>query len=186
MVLAMPFYLGLAATAEPLVLTMLGAKWAEAIPVVRLLALAMPFMTLLVLYAPACDACGRPGIGVGNGAAGAAILAAGFLIGVRWGPVGLASAWIVAYPAYLAIASWRALPVIGARAADVARAIAPSALAAIATAGAVLALARTLPPLPQVAHLAILVSVGAGVYAGWLLVFARATLVQLRDTVRAR
>ena len=43
---ALPFYIGLAATAEPLVLTMLGEKWAAAAPIVRLLALAMPFMTL--------------------------------------------------------------------------------------------------------------------------------------------
>ena len=40
MVAALPFYFGLAATAEPLVLTMLGDKWREAIPVVHLLALA--------------------------------------------------------------------------------------------------------------------------------------------------
>ena len=67
---ACPFYLGLAATAEPLVLTILGDKWAEAAPIVRLLALAMPLMTLQVLFSPACDAMGRPGVGVRNGAAG--------------------------------------------------------------------------------------------------------------------
>ena len=85
MLVALPFYLGLAATAEPLVTTVLGPKWVEAVPVVRLLALAMPCMTLLVLYTPACDARGRPGIGVGTGAGGAAILATGFMIGVHWG-----------------------------------------------------------------------------------------------------
>ena len=74
MIAALPFYFGLAATAEPLVLTVLGEKWREAAPVVHLLALAMPFMTLQVLLQPACDACGRPGIGVRNGAVGALVL----------------------------------------------------------------------------------------------------------------
>ena len=88
MLVALPFYLGLAATAEPLVMTVLGPEWVEAVPVVRLLPLAMPCMTLLVLYTPACDARERPGIGVGTGAAGAAILAIGFMVGVHWGVEG--------------------------------------------------------------------------------------------------
>ena len=59
---------------------MLGQKWAEAAPVVRILALAMPLMTMLVLYSPACDAIGRPDVGVRNGAEGAAILTVAFVI----------------------------------------------------------------------------------------------------------
>lgn len=184
MLVALPFYLGLAATAEPLVLTVLGPKWVEAVPVVRLLALAMPWMTLLVLYTPACDARGRPGIGVGNGAAGAGILATGFLVGVHWGPEGLAVAWIVAYPLYLLVASIRALPVIGARAADVAGAIAPAMLAAVAMAVAVIAVDRWLPPLAPPSRLGVLVACGAMVYGAWLMLFARSCLVEVVRLVR--
>src|SRR3546814_8989793 len=36
MIAALPFYLGLAVTAEPLVLTMLGENWRAAIPIVHL------------------------------------------------------------------------------------------------------------------------------------------------------
>src|SRR3546814_14561309 len=91
MIAALPFYLGLAVTAEPLVLTMLGEKWRAAIPIVHLLAFAMPFMTVQVLFTPACAARGRPGIGVWNGATGSVIMVAAFLIGVRWGQIGRAS-----------------------------------------------------------------------------------------------
>lgn len=185
-IVAMPFYLGLAATAEPLVATVLGPQWAEAAPVVRLLALAMPFMTLQVLYTPACDASGRPGVGVANGAIGAAILTTAFAVAVPWGPTGLATAWIVAYPAYLAIASARALPVIGARARDVADAVAPAVLAALAMALAVTLIDRALPPLAEPVRLAALVSAGAAVYAGWLLLFARGTVRAAIATVRGR
>jgi len=184
MLVAMPFYLGLAATAEPLVLTALGAKWAEVGPVVRLIALAMPFMTLQVLYSPACDARGRPGIGARNGAVGALVLGAAFLVGVRWGPIGLAASWMVAYPLYLFASTRRSLPVIGARWADVADAIAPSALAGAAMAIAVTLVDHLLPPLPAQARLVLLVAVGGLVYGGWLALFARQTVRELTALLR--
>ena len=186
MLVAMPFYLGLAATAEPLVLTALDAKWAEVAPVVRLIALAMPFMTLQVLYAPACDARGRPGIGARNGALGAVVLAAAFLVGVRWGPVGLAWSWVVAYPVYLAVSTWRSLPVIGARVRDLADAIAPSAIAAIGMAVVVTLVDRALPPLDAPVRMAMLVGIGAATYGAWLALFARGTVRELIAVIRKR
>src|SRR6185436_15096618 len=53
MLAALPFYFGLAVTARPLVLTFLGAKWSEVVPLVPILALAMPLMTLQILFGPA-------------------------------------------------------------------------------------------------------------------------------------
>lgn len=185
MLAALPFYFGLAATAEPLVLTMLGEKWAEAVPIVRLLALAMPFMTLQVLFSPACDALGRPGIGVSNGATGSLILAVSFIVGVNWGTTGLAVAWIAAYPLYLAINCWRALPVIGARLRDVAAAAAPPLMAS-----AIMALGVTLVDqaidLPALPRLAILVATGAAIYAAFLFVFARDRVNETLALVRGR
>jgi len=184
MLVALPFYFGLALTAEPLVLTMLGDKWAEAIPVVRLLACAMPFMTLQVLFTPASDALGRPGIGVRNGATGAVILAAAFLIGVRWGPIGLGWAWICAYPIYLAFTCRRSLPVIGTSLTRVAIAIAPPLAAASVMAVAVLLVDAKLPRLAPVPHLAVLVAIGAATYGGALLAFARGTINELATLIR--
>ncbi|SEJ70413.1 Membrane protein involved in the export of O-antigen and teichoic acid [Sphingomonas sp. OV641] len=185
MLAALPFYFGLAVTADPLVRVMLGEQWADAAIIVRLLAIAMPFMTLQVLFSPACDALGRPGVGVANGAAGSAILAAGFLVGIQWGLIGIAAAWIVCYPVYLAVSCWRALPVIGARARDVAAAVAPSLLAAAAMAIAVTALdhSMVLAPLPR---LCLLVTAGAAVYAGWLALFARGVVQETLALIRNR
>jgi O-antigen/teichoic acid export membrane protein len=186
MIVALPFYLGLAATAEPLVATVLGPHWAEAAPVVRIIAWAMPCMTLLVLYTPACDAGGRPGIGVANGAIGAAILTTGFLIGVSWGPLGLAVAWAAAYPLYLIVASARALPVIGAKPMQLAQAIAPAVLAALMMALVVTLVDHALPVTTDALRLAALVATGALTYAGWLLLFARGTVREAIATVRGR
>ena len=186
MLAAMPFYMGLAVTAEPLVLIALGDKWREMAAVVRLLALAMPFMTLNVLYTPACDAKGRPGIGVRNGAAGAAILATCFLVGVHSGPAGLGYAWIVGYPLYLAVSTWRSLPVIGVRLHELAASIAPAVLASLAMALVVRLADLMLPPVEVHARFAMLVIIGAVAYAGWLLAFAADTVRESLAVVRLR
>ncbi|OYY91260.1 MAG: lipopolysaccharide biosynthesis protein [Sphingomonas sp. 28-66-16] len=186
MVAALPFYLGLAATAEPLVLTMLGDKWREAVPVVRLLAFAMPFMTMQVLLAPACDARGRPGISVRNGATGAVLLTGAYLFGVHWGVMGLAWSWLAAYPLYLAISLWRSLPVIGVRPRALFDAILPPAIAATGMAIIVVAVDDVLPTMPIAARLGCLVAVGAVIYFGWLATFSRALLGDIAGMVRRR
>ncbi|MBC6435733.1 lipopolysaccharide biosynthesis protein, partial [Nostoc sp. HG1] len=168
MTAAIPFSVGLAVTAEPLVLTILGPKWAGVAPIVQLLALAMPFMTLQVLLSPACDASGRPGIGVANGVIGAVILAVAFLIGVRWGPMGLASAWVAAYPLYLGVSLWRSLPVIGASFASVGRGVVQPVLGSIAMALIVVGVDLHIAWPTMFVRLAALGSVGVAAYAAWL------------------
>src|SRR3546814_20062534 len=93
MLAALPFYFGLAATAEPLIPTLLGPKWAETIAIVPLLTLAMPFLTLQIFFAPATNVPGTPGIAVRTGAAGAALLTLPFLLGIPFGLGGRPHAW---------------------------------------------------------------------------------------------
>ena len=183
---AMPFYLGLAVVADPLVHVVLGEKWLETGPVVALLALAMPFMTVQTLFAPASDAAGHPQISARNSATGAVILGIAFLVGVQWGVRGLGIAWIAAYPLYLAICARRTLPVIGATAAQVARAAAVPVIAATGMALVVWLVDRALPPMAPFPRLAILIATGGTVYGGWLVLFARATVRETIDLVRNR
>jgi O-antigen/teichoic acid export membrane protein len=186
MVVAMPFYLGLAATAQPLVETVLGPKWMEAVPVVHWLALAMPMMTLQVIYAPASDACGRPGISARNSMTGAILLPAGFLVGVHWGLMGLVAAWFVTYPLYLAISTWRTLPVIGVTTRQLIEAIQPPVVAAVAMAVIVTLIDDILPTMPAPSHLLILIACGAVAYCGWLFTFARKEITEVIALVRNR
>jgi hypothetical protein len=154
--------------------------------VVALLALAMPFMTVQVLFAPASNACGRPDVSLRTGVVGASVLAAGFLVGVQWGAIGLAVAWLVTYPIYLTIAARIALPVIGVRASQLIGAIRVPLTASLAMAAVLVVVDRLLPELTALPHLALLVAVGAIVYAGWLLMFARSTLADTWALIRAR
>jgi O-antigen/teichoic acid export membrane protein len=186
LLVGMPFYLGLAVVADPLVHVVLGPKWLETAPIVALLALAMPFMTVQTLFAPASDACGHPEISARNSATGAVVLASAFFVGVQWGVHGLAIAWIAAYPVYLAICARRTLPVIGARAGELARAVAVPVGASVAMAAIVWLSDAALPPLSPLPRLVILVAIGAAAYAAALLTFARETVKETVALIRNR
>ena len=184
LLVALPFYFGMAAAAEPLVLTVLGEKWHETVPLVRILAFAMPFMTLQILFAPATNALGRPRIALFVSMAGAAIMPLAFLIAVRFGAPGLARAWLIAFPLLLVVTLRLALPVIGVRLGELARALAPSLAAAAGMGVAVAALDSLLPPLPPGPRLGLLVAAGGAVYAGLLLVVARPLVAEVLALVR--
>lgn len=172
MLIAVPFFIGLAVTAEQAVAIALGPQWHEAAPLVVLLGLAMPFMTLQALFQPAVDAMGKPGTTAGTTAVGAVVLPIAFLIGARFGISGIAGAWIVAHPLLLAVVAARALPVIGLSVGAFARAVAPAFGAGAAMAGAVTLAAYLAGPLPPVPMLALSVAVGGSVYAAALWLFA--------------
>lgn len=176
MLIALPFYLGLAATTEPLVLSVLGPKWVETVPIVRLLALAMPFMALQILFAPANNALGRSGVTVRNAALGAFLMPIVFLIGIRGGNEGMAAAWLFGFPILAAVTAVSSLKVIGASMADLGRALKPGLFASIFMALVVVGLDRLLPPMAPQPRLGLLVMVGLVTYAGSLFVFARSVV----------
>ena len=179
LLLAIPFCLGLATTAQPLVQVVLGEKWLEAASLLMLLALAMPFMTLHVLFAPATNAVGRPGIGTRTAALGAVVMLLAFLAGVRWGAPGIAAAWLVGYPALTAITAAWSLPAIGVLARELGQAVLPPVLAGIAMGLAVFLLDQVVANLPALPRLAALVACGSTVYLGWLTTFARPRLAEM-------
>jgi O-antigen/teichoic acid export membrane protein len=185
LIVAMPFFFGLAATAEPVVRLALGTKWMGVVPLVQLLAVAMPCMTIQALLQPASDSLGKPGIAFGTSIVGAVLMPTAFLIGARWGVTGMAAAWLVAYPLLLAVAARRTLPALGLKVRALVAAATPPVAAAAAMAGAVVALDRMLP-LPDVARLPVLVGSGALVYAALLWLFAREALREAVALVRNR
>jgi len=173
MLIALPFYFGLAATAEPLVLTVLGPKWAETVPLVAILAWAMPFMTLQILFAPATNALGQARTALRVAMAGAVVLPACFLLGAPYGTRGLALAWLTGFPILAAFTAYLSLPVIGATAGQLLRAIAPGLLASAAMAIMVAALDALLPAMTPQVRLAVLAAFGGAAYCGLLFAFAR-------------
>jgi O-antigen/teichoic acid export membrane protein len=166
MFVAAPLYLGMAATAAPFIETVFGPKWLEMIPFVRLLALAMPFFALQIIFSPATNAMGKPRIYVMSSAAGAIIMPTAFLIGIQYGALGLGYAWLVGAPLLLLFTVLVSLPTIGARGRDVFIAVLPSAAAAGLMASVVMLVTPYIANMPAPARLVILVIVGAAVYLG--------------------
>lgn len=183
---AIPFFYGLLVTADPLVPQVLGPQWTEAAPLVRILAVAMPFMALQTLFPAAVDALGRPGVTARTSAIGAVLLPVAFLAGAQFGIVGLSAAWIVAQPVLLVIVAWRALPVLGLSAGQFIKAIAPAFTAGLVMIGCTLLAGRFVRPLGPVPQLMVLIGVGGVAYLGSLALFARDALRDAVAMVRAR
>ena len=186
MLVAMPFSLGLALTAEPLVLTILGPKWEQTAPVIRILGFAMPFVTLQILYAPATNALGRPSIAAWVSGAGAIIMPCAYLIGVHYGAIGMAYAWLIGFPLLTLAATLFSLPIIGLSFIALLRALAPSVLAGGAMAMAVVGADIQLSHLPPAVRLMLLVATGAASYGLALLVTGRAVIAELIALARGR
>lgn len=180
LLIALPFYFGLAVTAEPLVLTVLGPKWAGAVPLVGLLALAMPFMTLQSLFSPATNAIGRARTALRCALIGALILPVAFLVGIRFGTMGMVWAWLIGVPLFAGATIAISLPALGVRFADLVRAILPGLLASAAMALIVRGLDSALPVMAAQARLALLVATGMASYAGLLFLFARPLIEDVR------
>lgn len=184
MLIGMPFCLGVAASAAPLVEIVLGPKWAETAPVIALLGFAMPLMMLQVLFGPATNAAGKPGIYTKTSLLGAILLPAAFLVGIQWGVIGIAVAWIAGYLPLVAISTRWVLPVLRIRLRDFIAALTAPVLAGIAMFVGVKLVDGALPEMHTIVRLAALVATGGAIYGGWLFVFARERLGELLALAR--
>ena len=96
MMVTTPIFFGIAASAGPLVEVVFGHKWIEMAPLMQVIGIAMPLMTLQILFAPVSNALGRPDVSMRVSASGAIIFGTAFLIGSRFGIEGLALGGLVA------------------------------------------------------------------------------------------
>ncbi len=186
MLLSIPFCFGLAVTAQPLVQVVLGEKWLGVAPILQIIGFAIPWMTLQVLFAPATNAAGRPAIAMKNSVAGAIVMPAALLVGVRWGIEGMALAWLAAYPAITVFSAAMSAGAIGVTVRQIGGAVAPSALAGAAMALAVTLADRHFASESPVERLAVLVAFGGAVYLAVMLAIARPRLTELISLVRNR
>lgn len=180
MFVACPIYLGMAVTADPLIVTLLGYKWRAMVPFVTLLALAMPFMTVQVMFPPICNGLGRPGLTTMIAGAGAVIMPLAFLIGIQFGAIGLAWAWLLAYPLFMLVTIKIAGSILGLRARDLVSPLAPGAGCSAVMALMVLLCDRyLLPEMGAPYRLAALVGTGSACFAVLAFTFARPVLDDL-------
>jgi teichuronic acid exporter len=183
-VLSFPIFIGLAVTAPEAVAVLLGAKWPAAAPLLQILALIMPLRMVSTLLPPALWSIGRPGISAGNVLIAALVIPSACLIGAQWGAVGMAMAWLGAYPLVFGITLQRSGGVLGLGVPDFARAMRAPALASLAMAGVVIGTRYLLPEhAGSVARLLVLVPAGALTYLAALLGLERGALRETAQLV---
>jgi O-antigen/teichoic acid export membrane protein len=114
----------------------------------------------------------------------------GFLVGSRWGTVGIASAWILIYPVLVLPLYWVVFRRIELTTRQYLRAIAPAFLSALIMAAAVLSVKHpSIAPSHLAVRLALQVILGATIYVGSLMVMYPTrvlTVVQFVRTLRTR
>lgn len=190
MLISCPLYIGMAVTAAPMVEVVMGQKWTGAAPLVAILALAMPVMTLQILFAPALNALGLPQVTVRNSLFGALLMPTAYMIGIQNGMTGLAWGWLAAFPLLLAFTIYQARLHIGFTLSALATAIMPGLAASLAMGaivwGADQAILSLIPHIHSAPRLVLLVAIGAASFGAMLWLVARATLMEVIDLVVKR
>jgi O-antigen/teichoic acid export membrane protein len=191
MLVAFPLYVGMAISAGPFVETVMGAKWVESIPLVQILALAMPFAALQFTFQPVMNGLGLPQMVMRNSIAGAFLMPTIYLFAVQYGVEGLAWGWLAAFPLLLAFTIFQGKPHIGFTLGGLFKAILPGLGAALAMGAFVWPADRYLVDwlwheMPAMLHLILLTSVGAAVYVGLLYFGARQTFMEVVNLVIRR
>ncbi|MEO9598928.1 lipopolysaccharide biosynthesis protein [Parasphingorhabdus sp.] len=182
MLVACPAYLGMSVTAGPLVATVLGPKWLEMAPFVAMLALAMPIMTLQIIFAPAINALGRPQTSLRISMFGAFTMPIIFLIAVNWGTTGLVIGWLVAFPILTGFTFWMCHDKIGITLRELIGAVAPGLSSSVAMAVGVYIVSRIIPGFENwqvYFQLGIMVACGGIFYAGLLWFLSPATFKEV-------
>jgi O-antigen/teichoic acid export membrane protein len=187
--IAFPLAIGLVLVADDFVLVALGAKWAGTIAPLRLLALYASIRSLAPLLAQVLNALGESRFAMFNNLAAALLLPAGFLVGSRFGTVGVAAAWIVVHPLILVSLYRRTFRVTGLTLRAYLRALAPAASGTLLLVAAVLGVRLLLPADVAgtggpVLRLALQMAAGAAAYGLALLLFHRDRLRAFRSLLR--
>lgn len=186
MLISCPLYIGMAVTAYPLVETLFGPKWTEMSPFVAILALAMPVMTLQILFTPANNALGRPQVTARTNMFGAILMPVTFLIGIQFGVYGLAWGWVIAFPMLTIFTFLQSRRHIGIDAWEVAQAVWPGLSASLAMGAVVYLVDQTLPDMIVYLRLFLLVAAGGLAYVGLLYILAKPTLIEVIQLIVRR
>ena len=182
-----PALLGLAILAEPVTRIVLGDQWDAAAPLLRILALAWLAMAPAMLTFPILVAAGKVRDTLGASLVSLSIGAAIFACAAPFGLRALALSFCVSLPIQMAVALFFIRHRLGFAWGDFARACAPSAACALASAPAPLLVAARADFAFALSPAEFLIAVGGGV-AGWLLGLAvtrHPMMIELRAILAA-
>jgi len=160
-----PASVGLALVSRDLVAVALGPNWVGAAAPLALLALYAGARSVSVLYAHVFTATRDTRFAMWLTIAGAVLLLGGFVIGSRWGPTGIAGAWLVIHPLLSVVSLFRVRRSLEVRFAGYLQALRLGLDGTILMVGALLIAQHFLVPAwTPGARLSLLIPAGAVVY----------------------
>src|SRR5262249_14253997 len=161
-----PTLWGMSSVAPELVRVLLGEKWVAAIVPLQLLALIMPVHMFLPFMVTAANGIGRADVSTKQVLIASLVMPVAFAIGSVWGLVGIALAWVIAFPLRFAQSTRLFTPVLGLGARSILRSMAPSVVACAGMYLAVTAVRYLLAPqMGEYVQLVLLVLTGVAAYA---------------------
>jgi O-antigen/teichoic acid export membrane protein len=180
-----PVFLGVASVAAELVEVLLGEKWRQVGLLLQILAFVMPMRMIATVLPPALWGVGRPDVSATNFLIAALIMPVAYYLGAHAGVVGLALAWLVAYPLVFIISVARTCRVLGIAARAFFGSMTRPAAASFVMLGMVLAAkGHTFDDLGIVVQLLQLVAIGCIAYATIVLAWHRDGLREAWDLLR--
>src|SRR6266446_982346 len=180
-----PVAWGMSAVADDFVAVVLGPQWHEAVPVLRIIALGVPYRAIDLMMGPLVNALGRPGLVLKNTLTGTLIFPASAALGLHWGLIGLCITSLVGSLFCVMIILRRNLALIEIDYGEFFSVICPSMLAAgIMYATVLAARATLLDTMPALWRLPSLVVLGALVYGAVTLTFNRGPVVRSLQLIR--
>jgi len=179
-----PLAIGMGLVADSFAAVVLGNNWMGVVPVLRMLAIAAALRSLDPILAQVLISTGHPQKNARTMIRAAFAMPVLFLIGSRWGPTGVASAWVLAYPFVVLVPQvLTALRVSDATVGSYVTALWPAASGCVVMAGIVLAVRWAAGDTLTPASLAIQVSAGAAGYTATLWLLHRDRILAIRDTL---
>jgi PST family polysaccharide transporter len=169
-----PASVGIGLLADQLVPLLFGPRWTGAILPLQVLALAVPLRSVATLLPQVTTVLGQTAFGMYHAVAGALVMAVAFVVGSRWGTLGIAGAWATVYPLVLLPLLLRVLRGLECSLGGYLRAVRTAAFGTVTMAGVVVLTRVGLSgALPLPAILAIELLAGMLTYAGALWIIDR-------------
>ena len=184
--IAMPLYFCMLALADPFIRVQLGEGYEPTIGLLRILsmlglmyAIGSPMGSLLM-------GCGRADVGFYLNVVRTTLFLGGIWLGSRWGLTGIAYALVIAAATVmLPVGFYIRRRLVGMRPGEYLAHLAPFFWSALVAAGVAGALERLVTWPNPVVELIVLIVIGAGVYAGMLLIRERRRLTRILAMVRS-
>jgi O-antigen/teichoic acid export membrane protein len=183
---AFPAFLGMLVVAPDFVLTLFGERWRPSIPLMQIMCLGMMLPAVTHFNGPVIMACGKPSWLFSIKLVGLGVRVTAFLIGVRWGLIGIAIALVTARYVMLPVSLTLVMRLTNLRAARLRRTLAGPLIAAVGMSAAITVLRisiedHTTPAL----RLALCTAAGVASYALLIVVVARPQATLALDLVRS-